>query len=50
MRLYLSLIHIYKALSATTEETLLALDGKGFLIRRMYLTIGAALILGVIFR
>lgn len=39
-----------KALSATTEETLLALDGKGFLIRRMYLTIGAALILGVIFR
>lgn len=39
-----------KALRATTPDTLLALDNKGFLIRRMYLAIGIALILGVIFR
>lgn len=39
-----------RALCATTPDTLLALDAKGDLIRRMYLTIGVALILGVIFR
>lgn len=39
-----------KALQKTTQETLLALDKKGYLIRYMYLTIGIALILGVIFQ
>ena len=39
-----------RALRETTEHTLLALDNKGFLVRRIYLVIGIALILGVIFQ